>query len=81
MPSMIDQHLSARIAEARKNLGLSISDVAHSIDLSVQALTEIESGKVRISAFSIAQLSRALSVSPRWFYFGLPGQDAFDRVG
>lgn len=81
MPSIIDQHLSAKIVEARENLGLSISDVAGAIGLSAMALTEIESGKVRISAFSIAQLSRALNVSPRWFYFGLPGQDAFDQVG
>lgn len=81
MASMIDQHLSARIVEARNNLGLSVSDVARSIGLTAQALTEIETGKVRISAFCVAQLSRALNVSPRWFYFGLPGQDAFDRVG
>lgn len=81
MVSMIDQHLSARIVKAREELGLSVADLARKVDLSIQALTEIESGAVRISAISIAKLSRALRVSPRWFYHGLPGQDAFDQTG
>ena len=81
MTSLIDHHLSARIVEARTQLGLSVEDVATRVDLTVQALTDIESGTVRISALAIAQLSRALSLPPRWFYHGLPGQDAIDRTG
>lgn len=77
----IDQHLGAKITQAREKLGLDQSDLAEKIEIPLQRLSEFERGTVRIPAESIARLSRALGVTPGWFYTGLPGQDAFDRVG
>ncbi|MEL7107999.1 MAG: helix-turn-helix transcriptional regulator [Pseudomonadota bacterium] len=77
---MIDQHLGARIVEARDQLGLSQSDIAGEIGISVSRLVEFESGGTRIPAVFIARLCRALSVTPKWFHNGLPGQDEFDRA-
>ena len=77
----IDQHLAAKIVEARERLGLSQVDAARRSDIPAQQLAIFERGTVRIPALAIASLSRALGVSPAWFYKGLPGQDAFDRVG
>ena len=77
---MIDQHLGARIVEARDRLGLSQSEIAGAIGVSVPRLVAFESGGARIPALFVARLCRVLSVTPRWFYTGLPGQDEFDRA-
>ena len=81
LSARIDQHLGARIVEARERLGMSQSDVAMRSEIPAQQLAAFEGGSVRIPAIAIASLSRALGVSPGWFYSGLPGQDAFDRAG
>ena len=81
LPVSIDHHLGARITEARERLGLCQMDVAHETDIPAQQLAAFEQGIVRIPADAIARLSRALDVTPGWFYTGLPGQDAFDRTG
>ena len=78
---MIDQHLGARIVEARDRLGVSQSEIAELIGVPVSRLVAFESGGARIPAVFIARLCRALSVTPRWFYNGLPGQDAINRAG
>ena len=56
-------------------------DVAQQTEIPAQRLASFERGETRIPADAVARLSRALGVSPGWFYFGLPGQDAFDRAG
>ncbi len=81
LSARIDQHLGAKIVEARKRLGLSQRDVAVRSDISTEQLEIFEHGSVRIPALAIANLSRALGVTPGWFYAGLPGQETFDRVG
>ncbi len=81
MPCRIDQHLGARIAEAREQSGLSVDALAQRVDITAQLLTQYETGSERIPALAVAQMARALNVSPGWFYRGLPGQDAFDRAG
>jgi len=81
MAAIIDQHLGARIALAREQRGLSQADIANEIDLSVERLSEFECGTTRIPALYVARLSRALDVTPRWLFDGLPGQDAFDQTG
>jgi len=81
MVARIDKHLGARIVLAREQCGKSQTEIANEIDLSVKRLTEYEMGIVRIPALYIARLARALEVTPRWVFDGLPGQDAFDRTG
>ena len=81
MTSLIDQHLGRRIAAAREQVGIEFGRLSDLVDVPVERLAEFEQGAVRIPAASLSKLAKALGVSPRWFFHGLPGQDAFDRAG
>lgn len=81
MVANIDQHLGARIAMAREQLGMSQASVATKMGLTVDRLAAFELGTARIPALYVARLSGALDVTPRWLFDGLPGQDAFDCTG
>ena len=81
MVAKIDQHLGARLALAREERGVTPEDLAKRIEIAVQRLVAFEHGAVRIPSIYVARLARALDVTPRWLFDGLPGQDAFDRTG
>lgn len=74
----VDAHLGGRIAAARREAGLDLSDLAKAIDISQAELIRMEQGQVRIRAIHIARLSRQLGKSIGWFYSGLPGQIPLD---
>ncbi|MEO1358817.1 MAG: hypothetical protein AAFU81_00610 [Pseudomonadota bacterium] len=76
----IDQHLGARIAAARHALGRSEAEVAEAIEVSVVDYKSMEAGTIRIKAICMSRLSTELKQPLKWFYQGLPGQDAFDRI-
>jgi len=75
----IDQHLAARIAEARKRSGTRLEDVADALELSTTAYTHLELGNARVDARTLAILARLYNQPIRWFYAGLPGQSVFDK--
>ncbi|MEM7329814.1 MAG: helix-turn-helix transcriptional regulator [Pseudomonadota bacterium] len=81
MTSLIDQHLGKRIAAAREQLGIEFDRLSDVVDVPVERLMAFEQGSTRIPAASLSKLAKALGVTPRWFFHGLPGQDAFDRTG
>ncbi len=78
--SPIDQHLGARISSARRALGRSEADVAEAIEVSVEDYKSMEAGTVRIKAIYMSRVSSELRQPLKWFYEGLPGQDAFDQI-
>ncbi len=81
MVANIDQHLGARIRLAREQRGLTLAEVATQTDVTIERLTEIEHGAIRIPALFVARLTRVLRITPAWLFNGLPGQDRFDRTG
>ena len=75
----IDQHLGARLAEARQLVGLSETVAAAAIDASGAEYAAIERGEARIPAFFLARLGRLFDQPVSWFYQGLPGQAVFEK--
>jgi len=69
------EHLSAGIAErltaARKKAGMSQAVVAEHLDISRPALSEVETGKRRLSANEFIRLAILYNVSLDW----LAGKD------
>ena len=80
MEGSIDQHLGARLAEARRSSGISLIAAAAAANMSGPEYTAIETGKTRIPAFVLARLSRLFGRPVSWFYQGLPGQAVFDKA-
>ncbi|MEO1322977.1 MAG: helix-turn-helix transcriptional regulator [Pseudomonadota bacterium] len=76
----IDQHLAARIAEARKRSGTRVEDAAKALELSTMDYNHLELGNTRVDARSLAILARLYDRPIRWFYDGLPGQSVFDKT-
>ena len=76
----IDQHLGARLAEARQSRGLSEAAAASAIKASGDEYAAIERGEVRIRAIFLARLGRLFDQPISWFYQGLPGQAVFEKA-
>ena len=77
---MIDHHLGERIAEARQQAGMVVSEMAELLDVPISTYQAMEQGEHRISAFVLARLARFYGLPIGWFYQGLPGQSHFDQV-
>ena len=75
----IDAHLGERMAQARKQAGLSYQAVAEHLEMPVSAYLAIEQGERRVNALLLARISRLFGLPIGWFYQGLPGQDSFAR--
>lgn len=80
MKGSIDQHLGARLAEARRLCGLDKAEVASAIGKSGPEYAAIERGELRIRAIYLARLGRLFGQPVSWFYQGLPGQAVFDKA-
>ena len=76
----IDEHLGARISAARRALGRSEAEVAEAIEVPIETFKSMEAGTIRIKAIYMSRLSSELGQPLKWFYQGLPGQDAFDQI-
>jgi len=68
--SPIDQHISARLRIFRKESGKSQSDLAKALGVSFQQVQKYESGKNRISAGRLFEISGFFGVDVRDFYPG-----------
>lgn len=80
MEGSIDQHLGARLAEARRSSGISLDAAAAAISKSGSEYTAIECGEIRIPAIALARLARLFGKPVSWFYQGLPGQGVFNKA-
>ena len=78
MGCAIDQHLGRKIYEARQAAGRSRSQFATEIGVIPDHLEQMELGRRRVDALTLARCSKALNRPLKWFYAGLPGQSKFD---
>jgi transcriptional regulator with XRE-family HTH domain len=78
-PHPIDRYVGGRIRLRRAQLGLSQSALAARIGVSFQAVQKYETGAIRISASRLYEASRALKVSPGFFFEDYP--EASDAGG
>lgn len=67
----IDRQIGSRIKLQRKNLNMSQYALSYDLNISFQQVQKYESGKNRVSASRIYEISKILQVSPNFFFEGL----------
>jgi transcriptional regulator with XRE-family HTH domain len=72
-PTVVDQHVGARVRAARLEAGKSQTDVAESLGLTFQQLQKYEKGANRISAGKLHELSRLFDTPVQFFFDGMDG--------
>jgi transcriptional regulator with XRE-family HTH domain len=71
MTDGVDLHLGARLRNRRKDLGLTLTDVAAAADMRFRQLQKYELGQHRIPASTLYRLAVALATEVQYFYDGL----------
>ena len=81
-PHPIDVHVGDRVRQRRTLLGMSQMDLGKALDLSFQQVQKYESGKDRIAASRLFQLSHVLDVPLSYFFDDMPdlGPDAMPSL-
>ncbi len=69
----IDVHVGARILDRRRAIGMSRTELARTIGLSVQQLRKYESGMSTVMASRLFEIGRTLSVPIGYFFESAPG--------
>ena len=67
-----DKHVGKRLIYLRTIRELSQKDVAADLDISFQQVQKYESGKNRISAGRLWQISQTYKVPIDWFFVDMP---------
>jgi hypothetical protein len=67
MVSELATNLGRKIADVRREAGLTQAQLADAVGLERTGLSKIESGHRDVSALELARLARALGRSPGWF--------------
>ncbi len=76
IPSPVDVHVGARVRLRRTLLGLNQTKLGEKLGMSFQQVQKYESGKNRISASRLYDLSRVLDVSIEHFFEDVPPEVA-----
>jgi transcriptional regulator with XRE-family HTH domain len=76
------ERLFQRLRHARQEAGLSQSDVAQQLRMHRPTITQIETGRRKVTAEELGQLARLYNVPMSWLVHGqINGMDnRFDRV-
>jgi transcriptional regulator with XRE-family HTH domain len=77
-PGLIDAHVGRRLKARRRQLKLKQCDLARTLQVSIQQVHKYETAKSGLPAGRLPGLSRALGVSPGYFFDGIEA-DADDR--
>jgi transcriptional regulator with XRE-family HTH domain len=77
-PASIDAHVGRRLRARRRQLKLKQGDLALALEVSIQQVHKYETAKSSLPAGRLLRLSRALGVSPAYFFDGLEA-DAGER--
>lgn len=77
---MDSRDLGVRIRQAREQRGLSQDDLAAEIHRDQRAISEMESGKRRITATELPTIARILNVPLMYFYEGMLDVQDLDRA-
>jgi transcriptional regulator with XRE-family HTH domain len=72
-PTIVDQHVGARMRAARLEAGKSQTEVAESLGLTFQQVQKYEKGTNRISAGKLHELSRLFDTPVQFFFDGMAG--------
>lgn len=64
----IESHIGSKLKQRRQHLKLKQHQVAKMLGVTVQQIHKYEKGSDRLSASRLLQLSKALSISTRFFY-------------
>lgn len=71
LPTKIDKHVSERLRDRRRKLGLTQEELAGRVGVTFQQFQKYENGANRISAGRLFQLAVALDISIPYFFEGL----------
>jgi transcriptional regulator with XRE-family HTH domain len=71
-PNPVDVQVGYNVRVKRTELGLSESDIASELGLTVDEYLEYESGTRRLGAERLLKLSKLMNVRPEYFFEGLP---------
>lgn len=74
-PHPVDVYVGRKLRMRRTILGMSQSDLGDSIGISFQQVQKYERGSNRISASKLWDFSRALKVTPSYFFDGFPVEE------
>jgi transcriptional regulator with XRE-family HTH domain len=66
----VDRYVGRRIRVRRLMLGVSQTELAAKIDVTYQQAHKYERGMNRVSAGRLAEVAKALSTTPGWFFEG-----------
>jgi len=72
-PTVVDQHVGARMRAARLVAGKSQTEVAECLGLTFQQVQKYEKGTNRISAGKLHELSRLFETPIQFFFDGIDG--------
>ena len=77
-PNPLDKRAGALIRSRRTQLGLTQTDLAKLTGVTFQQIQKYERGANRVSYSRLVEISRALQISPAWFFEGLDADGARD---
>lgn len=72
-PHPVDVHVGSRVRMRRTLLGMTQTDLADALELTFQQIQKNETGRNRIGASRLYQLSHILDVPVAYFFEGLEG--------
>ena len=79
----VDHHVGRRIRERRRELGMTLANLADALGTSYQQVQKYEGGENRVSAGQLYVLAQALGVTIDHFFAGTgsPAQPTTEPVG
>ena len=73
---LIDAHVGRQLKARRLQLRLKQGDLAQTLQVSIQQVHKYETAKSGLPVEKLLRLSRALGVSPAYFFDGIDGDAA-----
>jgi DNA-binding Xre family transcriptional regulator len=70
-PNPIDKHIGVRVGMKRIAVGLTAQELADAVGITADQLQKYETGSTRIDACLLLKITKAMSVSPAFFFEGL----------
>ena len=80
-PHPVDVHVGGRVRLRRTLLGMSQTDLGKALGVTFQQIQKYESGKNRIAASRLFQLSHVLDVPLSYFFDDMPPLEEADASG
>jgi transcriptional regulator with XRE-family HTH domain len=75
-----EQHIGARVMEAREYLELSTAELAEMVGLDFGEIEAIEAGQVQVSAAMLSEIGKAVGRGIQFFTGDVPVEKAAERT-